>query len=142
MFVAYAQKTDTSAKKPVTGLPLSLDHNCGNKKEIQLVKARCMDKKPIRMSVKDARYNSKNGIDRVAGSLAVTRALGDAYLKRKNLSFEPYKQYVPYITAEPEVTVHKLNPKSDRFLILATDGLWERLENDEVSLHISRWQHS
>lgn len=142
MFLVFVQRTDTPAEKLVSGLPLSQDHNCGNKKEIELVKDRCMDRKPIRMSVKDAQYNSKNGIDRVAGSLAVTRALGDAYLKRKNLSFDPYKQYVPYITAEPEISMHKLNPKSDRFLILATDGLWERLENDEVNVHIIFWQYS
>lgn len=43
------------------------------------------------------------GIKRVAGSLAVTRALGDAYLKTPLLSFLPYKSHAPYITARPEV---------------------------------------
>jgi hypothetical protein len=36
------------------------------------------------------------GIKRVAGSLAVTRALGDAYLKTPLLSFLPYKSHAPY----------------------------------------------
>ena len=34
---------------------------------------------------------SAGGVNRVAGSLMVTRALGDAYLKRPSLSFQPYK---------------------------------------------------
>jgi hypothetical protein len=58
---------------------------------VRLVKGRSHDKMPIRMSQKDAASKSRSAIDRVAGSLAVTRALGDAYLKRRNLSFEPYK---------------------------------------------------
>jgi hypothetical protein len=33
-----------------------------------------------------------------AGSLMVTRALGDAYLKRPSLSFPPYKCVLAYIT--------------------------------------------
>ena len=45
----------------------------------------------------------KGGIRRVAGSLAVTRALGDLYLKKREFSFHPYKEHVPYITVTPEV---------------------------------------
>ena len=39
---------------------------------------------------------------------------------------------VPYLTAEPEVSIHYLDPATDRFMILATDGLWERLNNDQA----------
>ena len=37
----------------------------------------------------------------------------------------------PYLTAEPVITRHQLSP-SDAFLVLATDGLWERLDNNRV----------
>ena len=39
----------------------------------------------------------------------------------------------PYVTAEPEVTHRKLSLKNKpHFLILATDGLWDRLSNEEA----------
>jgi len=82
---------------------------------------------------------SSGGIRRVAGSLAVTRALGDAYLKTPELSFLPYKPHLPYITARPDISHQLLLPSSrnkhslsDKFLILASDGVWERSSNDEV----------
>lgn len=37
----------------------------------------------------------------------------------------------PYLTAEPEVTSYQLQ-RSDKFLILATDGLWDMLSNEEA----------
>jgi len=38
----------------------------------------------------------------------------------------------PYVTAKPEVTYHKLNPGYDEFLILATDGLYDELSNEQI----------
>jgi hypothetical protein len=76
------------------------------------------------------------GIRRVAGSLAVTRALGDAYLKTPLLSFYPYKRHAPFITARPEVNCRLLptggDPKTSQVLILATDGVWERANSGDV----------
>ncbi|XP_045080017.1 pyruvate dehydrogenase [acetyl-transferring]-phosphatase 1, mitochondrial [Coregonus clupeaformis] len=37
----------------------------------------------------------------------------------------------PYLIAEPEVTSHTLRPK-DKFLIMATDGLWELMHRQTV----------
>jgi pyruvate dehydrogenase phosphatase len=37
----------------------------------------------------------------------------------------------PYLTARPEITKHKLT-KKDRFLVLATDGLWDLLAPEKV----------
>jgi serine/threonine protein phosphatase PrpC len=67
----------------------------------------------------------------VSGSLAVTRALGDAYLKTPLLSFLPYKRHAPYITARPEVTCRPLVKEGDKVLILATDGVWERASGED-----------
>ena len=39
-------------------------------------------------------------------------------------SFSPYLEHVPYITANPEVRSIALT-SADRYLILATDGVWE-----------------
>ncbi|KAL5229688.1 hypothetical protein ABZP36_028464 [Zizania latifolia] len=53
---------------------------------------------------------------RVLGVLAMSRAIGDGYLK-------------PYVTAEPEVTVTE-RTDDDECLILASDGLWDVVTND------------
>lgn len=33
----------------------------------------------------------------------------------------------PYLFATPQVVCHRLNPTRDRFVILASDGLWDML---------------
>ncbi|KAJ7569935.1 hypothetical protein O6H91_01G100900 [Diphasiastrum complanatum] len=60
---------------------------------------------------------------RVLGVLAMSRAIGDRYLK-------------PYIIAEPEVTCTARTPE-DECLILASDGLWDVLSN-EAACKIAR----
>ena len=58
---------------------------------------------------------------RINGNLAVSRALGD-------------KSELPYIRATPDVFCNKLDA-TDEFIILATDGLWDVLSNqDAVSI--------
>lgn len=53
---------------------------------------------------------------RVLGVLAMSRAIGDSYLK-------------PYVSSEPEVTVTE-RTEEDEFLILASDGLWDVVTNE------------
>ena len=36
------------------------------------------------------------------------------------------------VTSEPEFTEQELDPETDKFLIIATDGLWEFVENNET----------
>eukprot|EP01018_Ginkgo_biloba_P034194 Gb_27731 [translate_table: standard] len=55
---------------------------------------------------------------RVLGVLAMSRAIGDKYLK-------------PYVVAEPEVTCTQRTDE-DECLILASDGLWDVLSNEVV----------
>ena len=46
--------------------------------------------------------------------------------------FTPPHYYTPpYLTAKPEVTYHRLRPQ-DKFLVLASDGLWDMLGNEDV----------
>ncbi|KAJ8446186.1 hypothetical protein Cgig2_015957 [Carnegiea gigantea] len=59
-----------------------------------------------------------NGIWRIQGSLAVSRGIGDRQLKQ-------------WVIAEPETRVIKIKPE-DEFLILASDGLWEKVTNQEA----------
>lgn len=53
---------------------------------------------------------------RVSGVLAMSRAIGDNYLK-------------PYVICEPEVTITDRTSEDD-CLILASDGLWDVVSND------------
>ncbi|KAJ8559514.1 hypothetical protein K7X08_003572 [Anisodus acutangulus] len=53
---------------------------------------------------------------RVSGVLAMSRAIGDNYLK-------------PYVICEPEVTITDRTAEDD-CLILASDGLWDVVSND------------
>eukprot|EP01018_Ginkgo_biloba_P030466 Gb_35708 [translate_table: standard] len=55
---------------------------------------------------------------RVGGFLAMSRAIGDRYLKR-------------YVISEPEVTCIE-RTEEDECLVLASDGLWDVLSNDIV----------
>ncbi|DBA00677.1 TPA: LOW QUALITY PROTEIN: hypothetical protein N0F65_003606, partial [Lagenidium giganteum] len=110
---------------------LSALHNCDNAEETRLVTERSRDRNAIRFSKDDQVKVVENGVKRVAGSLAVTRAFGDFYLKCEELSTPPFKSKVPYITAEPSVTVRKLDG-SEKFLILASDGLWEMVEPEDA----------
>lgn len=50
---------------------------------------------------------------RIQGSLAVSRGIGDSHLKR-------------WVIAEPETKILTIEPECE-FLILASDGLWEKV---------------
>ncbi|CAK1545186.1 unnamed protein product [Leptosia nina] len=64
------------------------------------------------------------GTWRVNGQLAVSRAIGDA-------------QYKPYVIARPEVVALDLDGDED-FLVVACDGLWDVVSEDEVALAVYR----
>lgn len=107
-------------------IDLTTDHSAYNPAEVTAVLRRC-NNAPRAISA-----GLGGGIKRVAGSLAVTRALGDAYLKTPRLSFFPYKTHAPYITARPEVNCRPIVKGGDKVLMLATDGVWERAGGEDV----------
>jgi pyruvate dehydrogenase phosphatase len=88
----------------------------------------------------------------VKGRLQPTRSLGDFYLKFKEFNVPndnlPQK-YIsriindfngPYIEHLPEIQIHKLK-EEDEFLVLATDGLWDWLDSNEVGDIISTYNN-
>lgn len=70
-------------------------------------------------------------IERVNGSLAVSRALGD-YDYKNNPDMAPTEQLV---SPEPEVTVFD-RTEDDEFIILACDGIWDVISNEELCLYV------
>ena len=103
------------------------DHVCSSRNEMKIVSALSKDPKPFRASHND----NSLAFQRVAGSLAITRAMGDGYLKHPELSFDPYLQYIPYITCRPTIKYRKLR-QNDKYLILASDGLFNFITADDI----------
>ena len=75
-------------------------------------------------------------IDRVNGALAVSRALGDYEYKQ----LAGKKSTEQLVSPLPEVTVKMLDP-NDEFLVLACDGVWDVMTNDDLNQFV-RYQLS
>jgi protein phosphatase 1B len=69
---------------------------------------------------------------RVNGDLAVSRALGD-YVYKVSPSLPAEAQQV---SPEPEVKVVARDAAADQFLVLACDGIWDVMTNEEVAAWI------
>ncbi|MFS7958229.1 putative protein-serine/threonine phosphatase [Helianthus anomalus] len=59
-----------------------------------------------------------NGVWRIQGSLAVSRGIGDNHLKK-------------WVIAEPETRIIEIRRECE-FLILASDGIWDKVNNQEA----------
>ncbi|XP_044268067.1 protein phosphatase 1L [Tribolium madens] len=89
-------------------IPLSFDHKPQQMRE--------------RKRIKEAGgFVTFNGVWRVAGILATSRALGDYPLKDKKL-----------VIADPDILTFDLNDHKPMFVILASDGLWDTFSNEEA----------
>ncbi|PON64258.1 Protein phosphatase [Parasponia andersonii] len=71
-----------------------------------------------RIEAKGGYVEIHRGAWRVHGVLTVSRSIGDAHLKA-------------WLLAEPETTILQLTPDME-FLVLASDGLWEEVSNQEA----------
>ncbi|BAT85999.1 Protein phosphatase 2C 37 [Vigna angularis] len=94
-------------------IPLSSDHK-DNRFWIRVVQPDRPDEL-LRVESKGGRVIYWDGA-RVLGVLAMSRAIGDYYLK-------------PFVISEPEVTVTERSD-DDECLILASDGLWDVVSNE------------
>ncbi|KAI9658543.1 MAG: hypothetical protein M1829_006769 [Trizodia sp. TS-e1964] len=119
--------------------PLSIDQTGSNRDEAARLQREHPGEREVVM----------NG--RVLGNLEPTRAFGDSSYKwsretqerlRKSYfarSSSKYLRSPPYVTAEPVVTTTKLDPEKGDFVVMATDGLWEMLTNEEVIGLVGKW---
>lgn len=115
---------------------LSQDHNCREPRERKKLELEHPDELDVVVCKRpDVCY--------IKGKLQPTRAFGDFYLKYSEFMRHPDQhasagRYIsppytpPYITASPEITVSKLRPGVDDFLILGTDGLWDFVTSQEA----------
>lgn len=71
--------------------------------------------------------------------MQISRSIGDVYLKKAEFNRAPlYAKFRlrdpirrPILSADPSVSMHEIQP-DDRFVIFASDGLWEHLSNQEA----------
>ncbi|KAL6980727.1 protein-serine,threonine phosphatase [Sarracenia purpurea var. burkii] len=82
------------------------------------------DHRPSRKDERDRIENKGGYVDccrgvwRIQGSLAVSRAIGDRHLRE-------------WVVAEPDTTRLRMQPECE-FLILASDGLWDKVNTQEA----------
>ncbi|XP_027175079.1 probable protein phosphatase 2C 43 [Coffea eugenioides] len=117
--------------KRVTAKQLTKDHNANMKEVRQELRSSHPDDPQIVLQ--------KFNVWRIKGIIQVSRSIGDAYLKNPDFALdesyprfhlpEPLRQ--PVLRADPSICTRTLQP-SDKFLIFASDGLWEHLSNQEA----------
>ena len=94
---------------------MSLDHKSTRKSEIRRVK-------------------SLGGFiqqGRIFGRLMITRSFGDFELKIKH-DMEMKVQAVNYVTCEPDIRFLKVNFETDIFLLMASDGVFDKMTSQEA----------
>jgi serine/threonine protein phosphatase PrpC len=124
---------DKKTDDPVV-LALSEDH----KPDLELEKAR-IEKAGLKVVDITFEENGKqvtiSKVERSATELiAVARAFGDFEYKQ-NSTLGPEEQG---LVAVPDVRVHTRNPDSDLFLVLACDGVWDVMSNEDVGKFVVR----
>lgn len=67
--------------------------------------------------------------------LSVSRSLGDFW------SYNPRTNHFT-VSPKPDVHVHPLNPKEQKFVVIASDGLWNVMTPDEVVRYIWDYEHN
>ena len=102
-----------------------------------------VDQKASRKDEQD-RIKSQGGyivFGRVLGRLAVTRAFGDFECKQISITDEVTKEVSTrdFVLNEPEIRITTLNLQTDDFLILASDGLFDRFSSSECVEQASKY---
>jgi len=72
-------------------------------------------------------------VTRVNGCLGMTRSIGDILIKDwRDIQFPDTEFKGDLVIPTPEIHVETIDRMNDRFLILATDGLWDIFSNQEA----------
>ncbi|KAE8674278.1 putative protein phosphatase 2C 68 [Hibiscus syriacus] len=127
----------SSRSNKIVAEQLTRDHNASKEEVRQELRLQHPDDSHIVVM--------KHGVWRIKGIIQVSRSIGDAYLKRPEFSLDPsFPRFHlsepicrPVLTAEPSLCTRVLQP-SDKFLIFASDGLWEHLTNQQAVEIVSR----
>ena len=108
--------SSTNEKGTLAAIQLTPDHVASDPKERTLVLER------------GGFVSSSGGIDRVNGTLAITRSIGDAALA-------PLLSRTPHVISMSRSEIQSLcRPRAGLpcFVVLASDGLWDVMSNQEA----------
>uniref|UniRef100_A0A7S3QPN3 PPM-type phosphatase domain-containing protein n=1 Tax=Dunaliella tertiolecta TaxID=3047 RepID=A0A7S3QPN3_DUNTE len=121
LYVANAGDSRGVLCRGSTAVPLSEDHKPASERERS------------RIIAAGGFLSEIGGVCRVNGNLNLSRAIGD--LKYKSSTELPAKDQI--ITAEPDICQITLTPE-DRFFVLACDGIWDVMSNQDVVDFVSQ----
>ncbi|KAK8917044.1 putative protein phosphatase 2C 28 [Platanthera zijinensis] len=115
----------------VLPLQLSAEHNVSIESVRQEVRSSHSDDPEIVVQ--------KHNVWRVKGLIQISRSIGDAFLKKAEFNRKPLMPRFrlrdtfskPILSSEPSISVQKVHP-DDKFIIFASDGLWEQLSNQDA----------
>jgi protein phosphatase 1B len=111
--------------------------NCGDSRAVLVRNGEVLfsttDHKPVNPTERERIQNAGGSvmIQRVNGSLAVSRSLGDYDYKRVE-GRGPTEQLV---SPEPEITAYDRHSQ-DQFIVLACDGVWDVMTNEDLNTYI------
>ncbi|XP_002450571.2 probable protein phosphatase 2C 74 [Sorghum bicolor] len=108
LYVAHVGDCRAVLSRDGAAAALTADHTCSREEERERIE-------------RQGGYVSRSGsggVWRVQGSLAVSRAFGDGALKR-------------WVVADPAVTRVAIDAGCE-FLVMASDGLWDKVSNQEA----------
>lgn len=137
-FLSGEERSGTTAVTAFVTPETIIFANCGDSRAVlasnKQVKFGTYDHKPSNDEERKRIENAGGSvmIRRVNGSLAVSRALGD--YDYKNVSGLSATEQL--VSAEPDLSVIE-RCEDDEFLILACDGVWDVMTNEEVVSYIN-----
>jgi len=107
---------------------LSEDHKPGNPNEIKRIKAADHTVETENVLIEGKRIQ----IHRIDGQISISRSIGDGDFKDEDLA--PEKQAISCV---PDIIEREFTAK-DQFLVMACDGLWDVMDNQEVVDFVSK----
>ncbi|KAK9169942.1 hypothetical protein Syun_002082 [Stephania yunnanensis] len=118
--------------RKIVAEPLTSDHNASLEEIRRELRSQHPDDPHILVQ--------KDGVWRIKGVIQVSKAIGDAHLKSTEFVLDPsFPRYQlnepltrPVLSAEPSISTRVIGPK-DKFLIFASDGLWDHVTNQEAA---------
>ncbi|KAE8381571.1 phosphatase 2C-like domain-containing protein [Aspergillus bertholletiae] len=125
-------------------IPLSVDQTGSNEDEV----ARINQEHPGEENIaKDGRIlgmmvSRAFGDSRWKWSLDLQKDLKERFGGPSPLTPKYDVRTPPYLTAEPVVTTTMIDPTKPSFLILATDGMWDTLSNQQAVDLVGKWLNS
>lgn len=84
-----------------------------------------VDSERERIEAAGGKVKKHGKVYRINNDLAVSRGFGDIKFKNSDTLGERL------ITVEPDVTMFEVDPKETDFILVACDGIWDVLDNDE-----------